>query len=183
MKGGRRQGTVKGGRRQGTVERGKKTRHSVRGRRQGTVEKKTRHSERGRRQDTVERGRRQGRQKKRWEDFREWTCLEFGKSQKAVKKKKRGGEWRKLVVKSAVVPRRPSRLGCSRWRWRWRWRWMQEKGEKNWRKALVKTGVGHFKLVRWNSRPQAKHESYILRIALSSLQRALHFCVCIDTLS
>ena len=36
-------------------------------------------------QGTVVGGRRQGRQKKRWEDsIREWTGLEFGKSQKAV---------------------------------------------------------------------------------------------------
>ena len=36
-------------------------------------------------QGTVKRGRRQGRQRKRWEDnIREWTGLEFGKSQRAV---------------------------------------------------------------------------------------------------
>ena len=36
-------------------------------------------------QGTVKGGRRQGRQKKRWEDnIREWTGLEFGKSQRAV---------------------------------------------------------------------------------------------------
>ena len=36
-------------------------------------------------QGTVEAGRRQGRQRKRWEDnIREWTGLEFGKSQRAV---------------------------------------------------------------------------------------------------
>ena len=36
-------------------------------------------------QSTVKRGRRQGRQRKRWEDnIREWTGLEFGKSQRAV---------------------------------------------------------------------------------------------------
>ena len=36
-------------------------------------------------QDTVKGGRRQGRQRKRWEDnIREWTCLEFAKSQRAV---------------------------------------------------------------------------------------------------
>ena len=29
-------------------------------------------------------GRRQGRQKKKWEDIREWTGLEFAKSQRAV---------------------------------------------------------------------------------------------------
>ena len=36
-------------------------------------------------QGTVKRGRRQGRQSKRWEDnIREWTGLEFGKSQRSV---------------------------------------------------------------------------------------------------
>ena len=36
-------------------------------------------------QGTVKGGRRQGRQRKRWEDnIREWTGLEFGKTQRAV---------------------------------------------------------------------------------------------------
>ena len=57
---------------------------------------------------TVKGERRQGRQKKRWEDnIREWTGLEFAKSQRAVENK---GKWRKLVAKSSVVPQRPSRL-------------------------------------------------------------------------
>ena len=48
------------------------------------------------------------RQKKRWEDnVREWTGLEFGKSQRAAKNREK---WRKLVAKSSVVPQRPSRL-------------------------------------------------------------------------
>ena len=55
-----------------------------------------------------EAGRRQGRQRKRWEDsIREWTGLEFAKSQKAVEN---GEKWRKMVVKSSVVTQRPSRL-------------------------------------------------------------------------
>ena len=59
-------------------------------------------------QGTVKGGRRQGRQRKRWEDnMREWTGLEFGKSQRAVENK---GKWRKLVVKSSVVAKRPLRL-------------------------------------------------------------------------
>ena len=59
-------------------------------------------------QGTVKRGRRQGRQRKRWEDnIREWTGLEFGKSQRAVENRTK---WRKLVAKSSVVPQRPSRL-------------------------------------------------------------------------
>ena len=57
---------------------------------------------------TVKGGRRQGGQRKRWEDnVREWTGLEFGKSQRAVENREK---WRKLVVKSSVVPQRPSRL-------------------------------------------------------------------------
>ena len=61
-------------------------------------------------QGTVKRGRRQGIQRKRWEDnIREWTGLEFGKSQRALKDR---GKWRKPVVKSSVVPQRPSRLRC-----------------------------------------------------------------------
>ena len=44
----------------------------------------------------------------RWEDnIKEWTGLEFGKSQRAVENKE---TWRKLVAKSSVVPKRPSRL-------------------------------------------------------------------------
>ena len=57
---------------------------------------------------TVKGGRRQGRQKKRWEDnIREWTGLDFGKSQRAVESREK---WRKLVAKSSVVPQRPLRL-------------------------------------------------------------------------
>ena len=53
-------------------------------------------------------GIRQGRQRKRFEDsIREWTGLEFGKSQRAVENRE---NWRKLVAKSSVVPQRPSRL-------------------------------------------------------------------------
>ena len=59
-------------------------------------------------QGTVKGGRRQGRQRKRWKDnIREWTGLEFAKSQRAVKTGKNGEN---LVVKSSVVPQRPSRL-------------------------------------------------------------------------
>ena len=59
-------------------------------------------------QGTVKGGRRQSRQRKRWEDnIREWTGLEFGKSQRAVENREK---WRKLVAKSFVVPKRPSRL-------------------------------------------------------------------------
>ena len=57
---------------------------------------------------TVKGGRRQGTKRKRWEDnIREWTDLEFAKSQRTVEN---GANWRKLVEKSSVVPQRPSRL-------------------------------------------------------------------------
>ena len=59
-------------------------------------------------QGTVKGRRRQGGQRKRWEDnIREWTGLEFGKSQRVVENREK---WRKLVTKSSVVPQRPSRL-------------------------------------------------------------------------
>ena len=59
-------------------------------------------------QGTVKGGRRQGRQRKRWEDnIREWTGLEFAKSQRAVENREK---WREPVVKSSVVPQRPLRL-------------------------------------------------------------------------
>ena len=59
-------------------------------------------------QGTLKGGRIQGREKKRWEDnIREWTGLEFAKSQRSVENRKK---WRKLVVKSSVVPQRPPQL-------------------------------------------------------------------------
>ena len=59
-------------------------------------------------QGTVKEGRQQGRQRKRWKDnIREWTGLEFGKSQRAVENREK---WRKLVAKSSVVPQLPSWL-------------------------------------------------------------------------
>ena len=59
-------------------------------------------------QGTVEGGRRRGRQKKKWEDnIREWTGLKNAKSQRALEKRE---EWRKLVVKSFVLPQQPQRL-------------------------------------------------------------------------
>ena len=58
-------------------------------------------------QGTVKGGR-QGRWRKRWEDnIREWTGLEFGRSQRAVEIREK---WRKLVSKSSVVPQQPSHL-------------------------------------------------------------------------
>ena len=45
-------------------------------------------------QDTVKGGRIQGRQWKRWEDnIREWTVLEFGRSQRAVENRENGENW------------------------------------------------------------------------------------------
>ena len=59
-------------------------------------------------QSTMKGGRRQGRQRKRSEDnIKEWTVLEFTKSKRAVENRVK---WRKLVAKSSVVPKRPSRL-------------------------------------------------------------------------
>ena len=59
-------------------------------------------------QGTVKGGRRTGRQMKRWEDnIREWTGLEFAKSQMAVENREK---WKKLVVKSSMVPQWPSEL-------------------------------------------------------------------------
>ena len=59
-------------------------------------------------QGTVKGGRKQGRQKKRWKDnIRDWTGLEFAKSQRAVENREKR---RKLVVKSSVVSQRPPRL-------------------------------------------------------------------------
>ena len=44
----------------------------------------------------------------RWEDrIKEWTGLEFDKSQLAEEIREK---WRELVVKSAAVPQRPPRL-------------------------------------------------------------------------
>ena len=41
------------------------------------------------------------------DSIREWTVLEFAKSQRAVENREK---WRKLVVKPSVVPQRPSRF-------------------------------------------------------------------------
>ena len=56
-------------------------------------------------QGAVKGARRQGGQRKRWEDnIREWTGLEFTKSQRAVENREK---WRKLVARSSVVPQQP----------------------------------------------------------------------------
>ena len=56
-------------------------------------------------QGTMKGGKRQGRKRKRWEDIREWTDLEFTKSQRAVENREK---WRKQVAKSSVVLQRSS---------------------------------------------------------------------------
>ena len=59
-------------------------------------------------QGTVQGGRRRGRQRKRWEDnIKEWTGLEWNI---LLRKAENREEWRKLVVKSTVVPQRSARL-------------------------------------------------------------------------
>ena len=63
---------------------------------------------------------RQGRQSKRWGDnIKEWTGLEFAKSQGAVENSEK---WRKLVVKLSVVPQQPSWLRD----WWWWWWWLEK---------------------------------------------------------
>ena len=63
-------------------------------------------------QGTAKGGRRQGRQKKRWKDnIREWTDLEFAKSQRASEKRE---QWSKWVVKSSAMPQRPWCLGIGK---------------------------------------------------------------------
>ena len=58
-------------------------------------------------QDTVKGGKKT-RQTLKWEDdIREWSGLQFGKSQRALEN---WGKWRKLVAKSSVVPQQPWRL-------------------------------------------------------------------------
>ena len=55
----------------------------------------------------IERGKKTRQTEEGGEDIREWTDLEFAKSRRAVENREK---WRKLVVKSSVVPQRPSRL-------------------------------------------------------------------------
>ena len=53
-------------------------------------------------------GRRQGRQRKRWEDnIREWTGLEFAKSQRAVENREK---WRKLQHGCEIICGAPTTL-------------------------------------------------------------------------
>ena len=59
-------------------------------------------------QGTVKGGRRRGRQRKRWQDnTTEWTGLEWNSILRKAENRER---WRKLVVKSTVVPQRSANL-------------------------------------------------------------------------
>ena len=59
-------------------------------------------------QGTVQGGSRRGRQKKLWEDnIKEWTGLEWNIR---LRKAENREEWRKLVVKSTMVPQRSAGL-------------------------------------------------------------------------
>jgi len=59
-------------------------------------------------QGTVKGGRRKGRRTKKWEDnVKEWTGLDFAKSQRAAEDRE---GWRMIVANSSVVPQRPQRL-------------------------------------------------------------------------
>ena len=59
-------------------------------------------------QGTVQGGRQRGRQRKQWEDnIKEWTGLEWNI---ILQKAENREEWRKLVVKSTMVPQRSARL-------------------------------------------------------------------------
>ena len=56
-------------------------------------------------QGTVKGGRRQGRQRKRWEDnIREWTGLEFAKSQRHVKQRKVEETGFKIICGDPTTP-------------------------------------------------------------------------------
>ena len=63
-------------------------------------------------QETVQGVRRRGTQRKRWEDnIKEWTGLEWNI---ILRKAENREEWKKLVVKSTVVPQWSAKLG-DRW--------------------------------------------------------------------
>ena len=63
-------------------------------------------------QGTVQGGRRRGRQRKRWEDsIKEWTGLPWNIT---LRKAENREEWRKLVVKSPVVPQRQPDYGIDK---------------------------------------------------------------------
>ena len=56
-------------------------------------------------QGTVKGGRRRGRQRKRWEDnIREWTGLEFGKSQRAVEYRENGKAVCEIICGAPTTP-------------------------------------------------------------------------------
>ncbi len=59
-------------------------------------------------QGTVRGGRKRGRQKKRWEDIKEWTGLELSDT---LRKAESREEWRELVARTPVAPRRSATMG------------------------------------------------------------------------
>ena len=70
-------------------------------------------------------GEQTGRQRKLWEDnIKQLTGLEWNS---ILRKTESCEVWRKLVVKSTVVPKWSDRL-WDRWWWRWRWRWSNPRG-------------------------------------------------------
>ena len=58
-------------------------------------------------QGTVKGAKRRRRQKKRWEDIKEWTGMGFGDSPRAAEDRE---GWKGIVAVSSVVPRWPPRL-------------------------------------------------------------------------
>ena len=59
-------------------------------------------------QGKVKGKRRKGRQKKRWEDnIKDWTGNDFASSTRPVKDR---SWWKRIVVKSSVVPKRPRKV-------------------------------------------------------------------------
>ncbi|GFO01284.1 UDP-glucuronosyltransferase 2a1-like [Plakobranchus ocellatus] len=62
-------------------------------------------------QGTVNGDRRRGRQKKRWEDIREWTGLDL---RNTLRKAEDREEWKAVVGRSSAAPRRIPNLRDSR---------------------------------------------------------------------
>ena len=94
-----------------------------------------RHSERGKKT--------RQRRRKRWEDnIKEWTGLEFSKTQRAVENREK---WRKPVVKSPVVPQWPSWFRDRCWWW---WTRQCKKIKEPW-KAWLKPIFSHSSLFSW----------------------------------
>ena len=118
-------------------------------------------------------GRRRGEQRKRWEDnIREWTGLEFGKSQRAVENREK---WRKLVAKSSVVLKRPSRL--TDWWWWW---WWTSLGGIVWNDSLATTRL-MFPFSFWYMYTLFQHRAPKLQRTGAFACRLVYFRYCIVT--